>query len=272
MEYTTVQDERVPKIGLGTWQLSGQTCYGAVKTALDAGYRHIDTAQAYDNEQYVGNALHDADVEREDVFLTTKVRPDRFAPDKLKRSVDDSLRKLDTDYVDLLLLHWPNPLVDLRDTMQAMADLVEEGSVRHVGVSNFSKKRLMKAQRVSPERIFTNQVKFHPYKPQRELLRYCQDTDIMLTAYSPLGTGGILDDDVLRILGNKYDKTPAQVALRWATQHKGLAVIPKATSKSHIEENIDIFDFKLTRDELERVARPSRMKNGLAFAKATLGV
>ncbi|WP_435332598.1 aldo/keto reductase [Haloarchaeobius sp. TZWWS8] len=272
MEYTTVRDTRVPRIGLGTWQLSGQTCYGAVKTALSVGYRHIDTAQAYDNEQFVGNALHDSPVEREDVFLTTKVRPDRFAPDKLKRSVEDSLRKLDTEYVDLLLLHWPNPLVDLRDTMQAMADLVEEGSVRHVGVSNFSKKRLMRAQRVSPEPIFTNQVKFHPFKPQRELLRYCQDADILLTAYSPLGTGGLLDDDVLRILGRKYDKTPAQVALRWATQHEHVSAIPKATSRAHIEENIDIFDFKMTRDELDRIARPSPVKNGLTFAKATLGL
>ncbi|WP_435363783.1 aldo/keto reductase [Haloarchaeobius sp. DYHT-AS-18] len=272
MEFTTVQGERVPRLGLGTWQLSGQDCYGAVKTALSVGYRHIDTAQAYDNEQYVGNALHDADVDREDVFLTTKVRPDRFAPDKLTKSVDDSLRKLDTDYVDLLLLHWPNPIVDLRDTMQAMADLVEEGSVRHVGVSNFSKKRLMKAQRVSPEPIFTNQVKFHPYKPQRELLRYCQDSDILLTAYSPLGTGGILDDDVLRVIGQQYDKTPAQVALRWATQHKNVATIPKATSREHIEQNIDIFDFKLTRDELDRIARPDPVKNGVAFAKATLGI
>ncbi|WP_435349492.1 aldo/keto reductase [Haloarchaeobius sp. HRN-SO-5] len=272
MEYETLQGTSVPKIGFGTWQLPGQECYAAVKMALSAGYRHVDTAQAYGNERYVGNAIHDSDVDREDVFLTTKVRPDRFSPSNLKRSVADSLHRLDTDYLDLLLLHWPNPLVDLRDTMEAMADLVERGDVHRVGVSNFSKKRLMKAQRVSPEPIFTDQVKFHPFKPQRELLRYCQDSDVLLTAYSPLATGGILDDDVLRVIGRKYDKTPAQVALRWATQHERVVAIPQSSSRAHIEQNVDIFDFKLTRDELDRIARPSPIRNGLAFAKATLGL
>ncbi|MFC4405808.1 aldo/keto reductase [Haloarchaeobius iranensis] len=272
MEYETVQGTAVPKIGLGTWQTDGQETYGAVRTALAAGYRHIDTAQAYDNERYVGNAIHDADVDREDVFLTTKVRPDRFRPGRLKRSVANSIRRLDTSYVDLLLLHWPNPLADLRETMEAMADLVERGDVRHVGVSNFSKKRLMKAQRVSPEPIFTNQVKLHPFKPQRDLLRYCQDSNVLLTAYSPLGTGGVLDDDLLRSIGTRYDKTPAQVALRWATQHRNVVAIPKSTSEDHIEQNIDIFDFKLDRDELDRIARPDPVRNGLAFAKGSIGI
>jgi diketogulonate reductase-like aldo/keto reductase len=271
MEYVTVGDDDVPTIGLGTWKLDGQTCYASVKTALSLGYRHVDTAQAYDNERHVGNAIADSDVDREDVFLTTKVRPDRYEPGDLTASVRDSLRRLDTDYVDLLLLHWPNPLADLDDTLRTMADLVDEDVVRHVGVSNFTKRRLEKAMARSPVPIATNQVQFHPYKPQRDLLKFCQDHDVMLTAYSPLAQGTVLDDDLLWAIGNRYDKTPAQVALRWATQHHGVTAIPRSRSRDHLEENIDVFDFKLDADEIERIARPSALKTAETIFRGMLG-
>jgi diketogulonate reductase-like aldo/keto reductase len=271
MKNVTVAGDDVPALGLGTWKLTGQTAYGAVKTALSLGYRHIDTAQAYENERYVGNAIHDSDVDRDDVFLTTKVRPDRYEPGDLKASVRDSLDALGTDYVDLLLLHWPNPLSDLDDTLRAMADLVDDGSVTHVGVSNFSTTQLKRAIARSPVPIATNQVQFHPFKPQRELLRFCQDHDVMLTAYSPLAHGAILDDDLLWAIGRTYEKTPAQVALRWATQHRGVCAIPKATTRDHLAENLDVFDFTLDADEIDRIARPSNLKNAERMLRGILG-
>ncbi|WP_323676933.1 aldo/keto reductase [Halorubellus sp. PRR65] len=271
MEHVSVADADVPTVGLGTWQMEGQTAYGTVKTALSLGYRHVDTAQAYENERHVGNAIADSDVDRDDVFLTTKVRPDRYEPGDLQASVRESLEKLDTDHVDLLLLHWPNPLSDLDATLRAMADLVDDGAVSHVGVSNFSVDQLRRAMARSPVPIATNQVQFHPFKPQRELLRYCQDNDVMLTAYSPLAHGAVLDDDLLWAIGRKYGKTPAQVALRWATQHRGVCVIPKSTSREHLAQNLELFDFKLDADEVERIARPSGLKTAETMLRGMLG-
>lgn len=271
MQHLSVADDDVPAVGLGTWKLDGQTAYGTVKTALSLGYRHVDTAQAYGNERHVGNAIADSDVDRDDVFLTTKVRPDRYEPGDLKASVRESLHRLDTDYVDLLLLHWPNPLSDLDAALRAMADLVDDDAVAHVGVSNFSVDQLRRAQARCPVPIATNQVQFHPFKPQRELLRYCQDNDVVLTAYSPLAHGAVLDDDLLWAIGRKYDKTPAQVALRWATQHRGVCVIPKSTSREHLAENLDIFDFTLDADEVERIARPSGLKTAETMLRGMLG-
>jgi len=271
MEYVTVADDDVPAVGLGTWKLTGQECYGTVKTAVSLGYRHLDTAQAYENERYVGNAIADSDVDREDVFLTTKVRPDRYEPGALKASVRESLRALDTDYVDLLLLHWPNPLADLDATLRAMADLVDDGAVRHIGVSNFSTDRLERAMARSPVPIATNQVQFHPFKPQRELLSFCQTNDVVLTAYSPLAHGAVLDDDLLWAIGRRYDKTPAQVALRWATQHRGVAVVPKSSSRDHLEENLDLFEFTLDEAEMERITRPNGLKAAESMLRGMLG-
>jgi len=271
MEYVSVADDDVPAVGLGTWKLTGQDCYGTVKTALGLGYRHLDTAQAYENERHVGNAIADSDVDREAVFLTTKVRPDRYEPGTLKASVRESLRALDTDYVDLLLLHWPNPLADLDATLRAMADLVDDDAVRHVGVSNFSKDRLERAMARSPVPIATNQVQFHPFKPQRELLSFCQTNDVVLTAYSPLAHGAVLDDDLLWAVGRRYEKSPAQVALRWATQHRGVAVIPKSSSRGHLAENLDLFGFTLDEAEMERITRPSGLKTAESMLRGMLG-
>ncbi|NHN40391.1 aldo/keto reductase [Halorubellus sp. JP-L1] len=271
MEHVPVGDDDVPAIGLGTWKLTGQTAYGTLKTALSLGYRHVDTAQAYENERHVGNAIADGDVDRDDVFLTTKVRPDRYEPGDLAASVRESLDRLDTDYVDLLLLHWPNPLSDLDATLRAMADLVDDGAVSHVGVSNFSRRQLEKAIARSPVPIATNQVQFHPFKPQRELLRFCQDNDVMLTAYSPLAHGAVLDDDLLWAIGRQYDKTPAQVALRWATQHRGVCAVPKSQSREHLAQNLDVFDFALDADEMERIARPSGLKTAETMLRGMLG-
>jgi len=272
MEHVTVQGAAVPALGLGTWQLTGERCYDTVSTALELGYRHVDTAQYYGNERQVGRAIADSDVDRDDIFLTTKIKPGDAARDDLLDAARTSLDRLGTDYVDLLLLHWPNPLVDVTETLGAMATLREEGAIRHAGVSNFSKKRLQRARQVSPVPILTNQVGFHPHRPRRELLAYCQEYDTMLTAYSPLAHGGLIDEDVLRAIGGKYDKSAPQVALRWAIQHHNVAAIPKATSREHLAANIDVFDFTLTDDEMQRITRPSTLKSGALFLKSRLGV
>ncbi len=272
MEYENLQDEDVPKLGLGTWRMQGPTCRNAVATALDLGYRHIDTAQAYGNERQVGHAIENADVDREDVFLTTKVWPMHRKYDAIVNSVHESLARLGTDYVDLLLIHWPNPAASTRDVMRALSDVRDDGLTRHIGVSNFDVDQLESARKEARAPIVTDQVQFHPYNPQRELLDYCQQNDVLLTAYSPLAHGGAMHDDVLTTLGKKYDKTPAQVALRWVVQHDDVVTIPKSTSREHLEENLAIFDFDLTDTEMELVGRPSRIRTGVSMLRGRLGV
>jgi len=267
MEYVTVQDAQIPALGLGTWQLTGEQCYETVSTALELGYRHVDTAQLYGNERQVGRAIADADVDRDDVFLTTKVTPGKAGYEDVLASTEASLDRLDTDYVDLLLLHWPNPLVDFRETARAMAELRDDGLIRHAGVSNFRRWRLERAREKSPVPLLADQVRLHPYYTRRKLREYCRYTDMMVTAYSPLAHGGIVDDAELAAVGDRYDKTAAQVALRWATQLEGVAAIPKSTSRDHLRANVDIFDFELDDDEVARVTRPSLVKSAGLFLR-----
>ncbi|MEF8778041.1 MAG: aldo/keto reductase, partial [Natronomonas sp.] len=201
MDVTTVRGVEVPTVGLGTWRLTGEQCRQSVQTALELGYRHIDTAQAYGNEREVGSALRNSDVDREAVFLTTKLGRGNRGYDDVRRSTEESLAKLGTDYVDLLLIHWPDPRTPLRETLAAMNELVDEGTIRHVGVSNFDLDRLDHARKLSEHDILTDQVQYNPYWPQSELLDYCRIHDVALTAYSPLAHGGVLEDPVLEEIG-----------------------------------------------------------------------
>ncbi|MFC4246530.1 aldo/keto reductase [Natribaculum luteum] len=260
----------IPTVGLGTWRMTGHTCRRAVETALELGYRHVDTAQKYGNEREVGIAISASDVSREELFLTTKVWGRNARYDDVLESTKASLDRLGVDYVDLLLVHWPNPLVDVAETMAAMNDLHEEGLVRAIGVSNFSVDQLQKAQRASDLPLLTNQVQFHPYEPQRELLAYCQDEEIVLTAYSPLAHGGVVHDDTLTEIGWRYGVSPAQVAIRWAIQHAGVIAIPKAASREHLAENVDVFDFELTRSEMAEITNASSLRSGLAWLRGRL--
>lgn len=272
MEEISVQGASVPALGIGTWRSGGETCQEAVRAALDVGYRHVDTAQAYGNERDVGVALREAAVDRDDVFLTTKIPPTKAGTEDFQDAVQASLDRLNVSTIDLVLLHWPAPGTPFRDTARGMAAVLDEGLVRHVGVSNFSKRRLETARAVSPVPLLTDQVQFHPFYPQQELLRYCQDESLLLTGYSPLGHGGVLQDELLQRIGRRYEKSPAQVALRWATQHQNVAVIPKASSREHVEENLDIFDFRLDRDEIDRIRRPSYLRTGLSWLRGRFGV
>ena len=270
MNTMTVGGVEIPSVGLGTWRLTGDSCRKSVRTALELGYRHVDTAQAYSNERQVGNALRNSDVAREDVFVTTKLGRGNRAYDDVVRSTEESLAKLGTDYIDLLLIHWPDPVTPLRETLAAMNELVDRGAVRHVGVSNFDVDRLARARELSEHGILTNQVQYNPYWSQTELLDYCRIHDVALTAYSPLAHGGVLEDPVLGSIGEKYDKHPAQIALRWLVQQPNVLTVPKATSREHLAANIDIFDFELTDEEMDRVRQPSKSKAVAGFVRNRL--
>ncbi len=256
MEYQVIKGEKVPSLGLGTWRLSGEECVRSVERALALGYRHVDTAQMYANEDEVGRGIRNSGVDREEVFLVTKVRTNSFSYDGVIRSTRESLNKLQTEYVDLLLMHWPNPSVPLEETLGAMTELQEEGSVKHVGVSNFPPSMVEEATRHAT--VFCNQVEYHPYRGQDELLKQARERDYLLTAYSPVAKGRVSRDAALKEIGQAHGKTPAQVALRWLIQQEKVAAIPKAASEVHLQSNFDIFDFELSQEEMERVCAMRR--------------
>jgi len=252
VEYQTIKGEKVPSLGLGTYRLTGEACVRAVERALSMGYRHVDTAQMYGNEAEVGRGIQASGVDRGEVFLTTKVWPDDFARERVKGKTQESLKKLGTDYADLLLMHWPSERVPLAETLGAMSELQEEGSVLHVGVSNFSPALVEEAS--GHAEIFCNQVEYHPYKDQSDLLAQAQELDYLLTAYRPLSRGSVEDDATLREIGEAHGKTAAQVALRWLVQQEKVSAIPKATGAEHLAANLDVFDFELSGEEMDRVS------------------
>jgi len=273
VEYVSVQGVEVPALGLGTWRADGREVYRAVSTALEAGYRHVDTAEAYDNEEEVGEAIADSPVDRDEVWVTTKVLPaTKLDYRRTREGAVASLDRLGLDYVDLVLLHWPNPVASLEGQLAALNDLADDGAIGHVGVSNFGRRRLARARELSDRPVLTNQVQFHPFRTQRPMLRYCQDNDVMLTAYSPLGHGGVVGDDLLAEVGARYDKSAPQVAIRWALQHRNVAAVPKSTSPEHIRANAAVFDFSLTEAEMDRIARESPLRTGVAWMRGRLGV
>ena len=242
-----VQGVAVPALGFGTWQITGPEAADHVRDALEMGYRQIDTARAYHNEREVGRGIAESGVPREEVFLTTKVPEEQAEPDAVMASAEASLRDLGTDYVDLLLLHWPNPRVPLEDTLGAMAALAEDGRARRIGVSNFPPDLLEQALELAP--VFCDQVEYHPFTDQRALLELCRERDVLLTAYSPLARGRVARDRTLRQIGERHGKSPGQVALRWLLDQPGVSPIPKASSRQRRAENLDVFDFELTDDD-----------------------
>ncbi len=251
-----VQGVRIPKLGLGTWQITGADCTQAVRDALELGYRHIDTARAYGNEAEVGRGLAQGGVDRAEVWLTTKVWYEELWPAEVRASAEGSLRALDTDYVDLLLIHWPSPDVPLAETLAEMGRLRDEGKVRHLGVSNFPTAQLTQALELEP--VLADQVEFHPYLGQPALLRLARERDLMLTAYSPFAHGKVHNDPVLREVGEAHGKTPGQVALRWLLDQPRVNAIPKASSHARRAENLDVFGFALSEEERSRVAHLER--------------
>jgi 2,5-diketo-D-gluconate reductase B len=242
-----VQGTRVPRLGFGTWQITGPDATEAVRDALEIGYRQIDTARAYENEREVGRGIADSGVPRDDIFLTTKVFIDDFEPDRLKRAAEDSLEQLGTDHLDLLLLHWPNPDVPLEATLGAMVELRDDGRIRELGVSNFPAGQLRQALEIAP--VFCDQVEYHPFLGQDRLLELARERDVLVTAYSPLAHGRVPGDATLTRIGERHGKTAGQVALRWLLDQPGVSPIPKASSHDRRLENFEVLDFELTDDE-----------------------
>jgi len=253
MEYVELQGEKIQSIGLGTWQLT-ENCAESVENGLELGYVYVDTAQAYGNEAEVGEGIQNADIDRDDIWLTTKVWRDNLNKEDLKQSVEDSLEKLNTDYVDLLLIHWPFQEMDLEEVLKEMDELVEEGKARNIGISNFTAEQTLKAQKLSEHDLLTNQVEYHPFLNQDEVKEECRNQDMMLTAYSPLARGDVIGNETLQEIGEKYNKSEVQVALRWLIQQENVCAIPKATSEDHQKANLDIFDFELTDSEMDEIS------------------
>jgi len=252
----TVQGAEVPKVGMGTWLLTGRDCEQGVAAALDAGYRHVDTARAYENEAQVGAGIRASGVAREDIWLTSKVWTSSFTADRVRRSTENSLRELQTDYLDLYLMHWPNPDVPLGETLGALSGLQEEGKLRHIGVSNFTTALVEEA--VQHARIFANQVEYHPYLGQDPLLAQAREHDLLLEAYSPFAHGRLHDDPVLKEIGEAHGKTPGQVSLRWLIDQENVCALPKATAPERIRQNLEVFDFSLSDEERQRIAELER--------------
>jgi diketogulonate reductase-like aldo/keto reductase len=239
----------IPIIGLGVYQTAtGGETVRAVRDAIEMGYRHIDTAKAYDNERDVGRAVNESGVPREEIFITTKLWNSDHGYDSTKRAFDESRRQLGMSYIDLYLIHWP--VEGLRsESWRAMVEILERGDCRAIGVSNYTISHLEELLASSPIIPAVNQVEFSPFLYQRDLLGFCRDKGIQLEAYSPLTQGKKLKHPTLVALAGKYGKTPAQILIRWAIEHE-LVVIPKSARRSRIEENADVFDFHISPDDL----------------------
>lgn len=262
MLFVKANGAKIPAIGLGTWELSGRTCARVVEQALRLGYRHIDTAQVYDNEREVGEGLRASGVRRDDVFVTTKVWTNHFAPNDLERSVKESLVKLRIPSVDLLLLHWPNPQVPLAETLGALAHARRLGLAHHIGLSNFTVALLEEAIPQCPEPLVCDQVEYHPYLDQTKVRAACDRLGLAVVAYSPIAKGRIKNDETLASIGRAYGKTPAQVCLRWLVQ-QNVSAIPRTSRIERLSENLEIFDFELSPDDMSRVSALARPKGRL---------
>src|SRR5262245_48166103 len=244
----------IPLIGLGTWELRGGACARVVEQALRLGYRHIDTAELYDNEREVGEGLRGAGIGRDEVFITTKVWPSHFAPRDLERSAQQSLARLRLSEVDLLLLHWPNPQIPLRDTLGALCKVKRAGLARHIGVSNFTVALIEEAVNLATEPLVCNQIEVHPFIDQSKVIAACRRHHMAIVAYSPVARGSASGHKVLARIGKAHGKSAVQVSLRFLAQ-RGIAVIPRTTRLERLSENLAIFDFELARAEMAEIAR-----------------
>ena len=254
MEYVTLSNGvKMPILGYGVYQVTKDECERCVLDALQAGYRSIDTAQAYFNEEEVGSAIQKSGVPRTDIFLTSKVWIENYGYESCRKSVQTSMEKLQTDYLDLMLLH--QPFSDYYGAWRALEDLYEEGKIRAIGISNFYPDRLVDLASFARIKPMVNQVETHPHNQQILAKQYMDKYDVQIEAWAPFGEGrgGLFENDTLRAIGEKYGKTAAQVMLRWHIQ-RGVVVIPKSTHRERMEENLNVFDFELTAQDMEQIA------------------
>jgi 2,5-diketo-D-gluconate reductase B len=275
MKFIELKGARVPALGFGTWPLSGADGVRAIREALDLGYRHIDTAQLYDNEAEVGTALKQAGVSRDELWITTKLAPNNLAAKDVARATAKSLERLGLDRVDLLLIHWPSRAVPLAETLDAMASLRAAGKTRFIGVSNFTVKLLDEAVGRIGANLLCDQVEYHPFLSQRAVLGAVRRHGLMLTAYSPVARGRVNDDPTLQRVAKKYGKTPAQIALRWLMEQDNVAAIPKAGRRAHMAANLAAFDFALEpadHDAIDALAGNGRIVDIAGWAPEWDGV
>ncbi len=249
---------QIPAIGFGTYKIpDGEDAYNSVKAALACGYRHIDTASLYGNEESVGRAIRDSGIAREDIWVTSKVWDDDQGYDKAKASIENSLKRLDIGYIDLMLIHWPIPegfegdWAELNlSTWRAFEEAYKEGKLRAIGVSNFMPKHLKPLLAKCEIAPMVNQMEIHPTYPQKETVDFCQNRGIVMEAWAPLGRAQDLEDPTINAVAAIYNKTPAQICLRWAYQH-GIVTLPKSTHIERIRDNRKIFDFEIHKNEME---------------------
>jgi diketogulonate reductase-like aldo/keto reductase len=255
----------IPAVGLGTADLGGEAGRAAVETALRLGYRFLDAARKYGTEAEVGEGIRASGVAREKIFLLTKVSHEHLHAADFRKSAEESLKALRVDYVDLLLVHWPNPVIPLAETMGALADAKRRGLARHVGLANFTLPLIEDAVKLCPEPLVCNQVEFQPYLDQSKIHAACRRHGMVLIGYSPFMRAGqatarspatrlqILQDPLIAKIAQAHGKTPGQIILRWATQHEGVAVIPRSSNPERLRQNLDIFDITLTADEMAQI-------------------
>ena len=247
--------EIIPQFGLGVYQISDKDCEGVCLKAIKLGYRHIDTAQIYGNERAVGSAIKKSeklDLRRKDFFITTKIWISDFEKGKAKNQIDQMLKKLNTDYIDLLLLHWPknNYLAAYKD----MEEAVKERKVKSIGLSNFRENHLKEILNIAKIKPVINQIELHPYAQRRELVKICEENGIKIEAWYPIAHGdkNLINNVIFTEMAKKYNKTNAQIILRWHIQ-KGFIIFPRAKNPVHLEENINIFDFELNDEEMKKI-------------------
>ncbi|WP_445682718.1 aldo/keto reductase [Radicibacter daui] len=258
MEYFEAGGARMPRIGLGTYDMHGAGAIEAVRYGLELGYRHVDAARMYANEKDVGAGIAASGVPRDQIFITTKVWYTELQRDKLLRSAEASVKDLGCGVADLLLIHWPAPGMAISEMVASVNDAVDAGLARHIGVSNFTPAMIREAQAVTRHPLITNQVEFHPFFRQEPLRALLAEKGMALTAYQPLARGATQGNPVLEEIGRAHGKTASQVALRWLTQQDNVLAIPKSATPARIRENLEIFDFRLSADEMARIAALGR--------------
>ncbi len=245
---------KMPKLGLGTWQLKDSACQDMVLYALENTVcRHIDTAQAYGNEAQVGAAIEKSSVARDDIFLTTKVWMENFKADDVIPSIEKSLEKLKTDYCDLILVHWPDKDIPFDETLGALKKAQEQGKTRLIGISNYTTDQVEKVRGDLGYDVAVNQCEYHPFLDQSVLIDQARKHGMIFTAYSPIAQGKVMSDETLKKIAEEHNKTPVQVTLRWLYQQERVVAIPRSSSKGHITDNFDIFDFELSQGEMDRI-------------------
>ena len=246
---------QIPAVGYGTMLFPApERAVELIVCSLECGYRHIDTARKYGSEEWVGEGIRASGLPRKDIWVTTKVTEENAKADDFTRSVDTSLKTLGLDYVDLLLIHWPQPKVPLEETLGALAKARREGLAKNIGVSNFTVALLDEAVGKCPEPLLTNQIEYHAYIRQDKIIAACGRHGLLVTCHVPLARGAVLKDPVIRDVAKSHGKTAAQVALKWLVQQPDMVVVPRSLEYSEIKENIDIFDFELSENEMNQIS------------------